>query len=272
MVFWQCTGEDNELGREKSVDEYISNILKITNECHKHMAPTGSLFINVGDSFKNNGRTLVPERLTIALNDSKPKWHVVQTLIWDKATTAIPEGKVKRFNSSYEEIIWCVKDSKNYYFDSDQIREPYKTKGATSGKPPRHHEKPTKSKSKRGSDDKIVRGYSYRWNKSVSSSLKHPLGKMKRDILRVNRATTQSIDFGGNVKHTSIMPVELVDTILAGVIRPGMLVVDPTCGSGTTGVSALGFGAYFGGYDLNDSFLELANHRMEQRLNELMEQ
>ena len=92
---------------------------------------------------------------------------------------------------------------------------------------------------------------------------------MKRDILRVNRATTQSIDFGGNVKHTSIIPMELVDTILAGVIRPDMLVVDPTCGSGTTGVSALGFGAYFCGYDLNDSFLELANHRMEQRLNEL---
>jgi DNA modification methylase len=50
-----------------------------------------------------------------------------------------------------------------------------------------------------------------------------------------------------------------------------MLVVDPTCGSGTTGVSALGYGAYFGGYDLNGSFLELANHRMEQRLNELIE-
>ena len=51
---------------------------------------------------------------------------------------------------------------------------------------------------------------------------------MKRDVLRVNRATTQNINYGGNVKHTSIMPVELVDTILAGVVRPGMLVVDPT--------------------------------------------
>ena len=143
---------------------------------------------------------------------------------------------------------------------------------AQTGKPPRRHEKATKSKSKRGSDDKIVRGYSYRWNKNVSSSLKHPLGKMKRDILRVNRAQTQRIDFGENVKHTSIMPVELVDTILAGVIRPGMLVVDPTMGSGTTGVSALGFGAYFCGYDPNNSFCELANHRLEQRVHELMEE
>ena len=192
-----------------------------------------------------------------AKKDSRPNWV---------------NFRRSRHNSSYEEIIWCVKDPKNYYFDSDQIREPYKTQVKTIGKPPRHHDKPTKSKSKRGSDDKIVRGYSYRWNKSVSSSLKHPLGKMKRDVLRVNRATTQNINYGGNVKHTSIMPVELVDTILAGVVRPGMLVVDPTCGSGTTGVSALGFGACFCGYDLNDSFLELANHRMEQRLNELMEQ
>ena len=268
----QYTGQDNELGCEKSADEYIKNIIKITNKCRKHLKSTGSMFINVGDTFQNKSRSLVPERLTIALNDTKPKWHVVQTLIWDKANTAIPEGQVKRFNSSYEEIIWCVKDPKNYYFDPDQIREPYKTKGATTGKPPRRHEKPAKSKSKRGSDDKIVRGYSYRWNKNVSSSLKHPLGKMKRDILRVNRATTQSIDFGENVKHTSIMPVELVDTILAGVIRPGMLVVDPTMGSGTTGVSALGFGAYFCGYDPNNSFCELANHRLEQRVHELMEE
>ena len=68
------------------------------------------------------------------------------------------------------------------------------------------------------------------------------------------------------------MPVELVDTILAGVIRPEMLVVDPTMSSGTTGVSALGFGAYFCGYDPNNLFCELANHRMEQRVHELMDE
>ena len=35
----QYTIEENKLGREKSVDEYISNILKITNECRKHLVP-----------------------------------------------------------------------------------------------------------------------------------------------------------------------------------------------------------------------------------------
>lgn len=263
----QFTGDDDELGREKTIDDYIKNILKITSECHKHLSPTGSMFINVGDSFKNRGRTLVPERLTIALNDSRPKWHVIQTLIWDKNLTAIPESNLKRFNSSYEEIIWCVKDPKNYFFDSDQIREPYKTKGKVS-KAPRHHDKPRKSK--RASEDKVVPGYSYRWKKEIGSSLKHPLGRMKRDVLRVNRAMTHNINYEGHVKHNAIMPVELVDTILSGVVRPGNLVCDPTCGSGTTGVSAIGFGCYFVGYDLNNSFLQLADHRMKERLDQLM--
>ena len=241
------TGDPNELGNEKTIDDYIDNILKITTECHKHLSPTGSMFINVGDTFKNRGRTLIPERLTIALNDSDPKWYVIQTLIWDKQHTAAPESNIKRFTSSYEEFIWLVKDPKKYFFDSDQIREPYKS-----------------------GSSRVVKGVSYRWNKTHSSGLKHPVGKIKRDVLRVNKAHTSLIKTDKELTHTAIFPLELVDTILSGVVRPGSLVCDPTCGSGTTGVSAIGFGCYFVGYDLNRSFLEIADERMKQRLGELI--
>ena len=241
------TGLPNEIGTEKTIDEYIKNILKITTVCHKYLSQTGSMFINIGDTFRDRGRTLIPERLSIALNDSKPKWYVIQTLIWDRQHTAVPESNIRRFTSSYEEFIWLVKDPKNYFFDPDQIREPYKSK------------------------KKVVKGVSYRWNKTHSSGLKHPEGKIKRDVLRFNRAQVSSIkNQDTDLTHTAIFPVELIDTILSGVVRPGNLVVDPMCGSCSTGVSTLGFGCYFVGYDLNRSFLEIGEQRMNQRLDELM--
>lgn len=190
------TGSPNEIGTEKTIDEYIKNILKITTVCHKYLATTGSMFINIGDTFRDRGRTLIPERLSIALNYSKSKWYVIQTLIWDRQHTAVPESNIRRFTSSYEEFIWLVKDPKNYFFDPDQIREPYKSK------------------------KKVVKGVPYRWNKTHSAGLKHPVCKIKRDVLRFNRAQVSSIkNQDTDLTHTAIFPVDLIDTILSGVVQ-----------------------------------------------------
>ena len=75
----------------------------------------------------------------------------------------------------------------------------------------------------------------------------------------------------GGVDDDSEQTLDSSSTLLAGTTQPGMLVVDPTAGSGTTGISAMGFGAYFCGYDLNAEFCKLAQRRLDAQYEEFLQ-
>jgi len=63
--------------------------------------------------------------------------------------------------------------------------------------------------------------------------------------------------------HPTQKPLELLYRLIALCTREGDLVLDPFCGSGTTGVAALALGRKFVGIDLDKDYLELARRRIE---------
>ena len=65
-------------------------------------------------------------------------------------------------------------------------------------------------------------------------------------------------------KHPTQKPLYLLERILLAASRPGDLVVDPFCGSGTTGVAATALGRDFIGIDLSQEYLSLARARLEE--------
>lgn len=62
-------------------------------------------------------------------------------------------------------------------------------------------------------------------------------------------------------RHPTQKPLELLDRIIRCSSDPGGLVLDPFCGSGTTGIAALGNQRRFVGIDLERDHLELAKRR-----------
>lgn len=64
-------------------------------------------------------------------------------------------------------------------------------------------------------------------------------------------------------KHPTQKPVELLDRIVRCSTNEGDLVLDPFCGSGTTGVAAIALGRRFIGVDLEEEYLELAKSRYQ---------
>ena len=56
-------------------------------------------------------------------------------------------------------------------------------------------------------------------------------------------------------------PIELVKRCIAACTKPGDTVLDPFCGSGTTGVAALLLGRRFIGIDASPEALKLAEKR-----------
>jgi len=70
------------------------------------------------------------------------------------------------------------------------------------------------------------------------------------------------------VGHPAPFPVELPARLIELYTYRGDLVLDPFVGSGTTAVAALRAGRHFVGYDLDRSYIELAEKRLEtERLN-----
>ncbi len=62
--------------------------------------------------------------------------------------------------------------------------------------------------------------------------------------------------------HPTQKPLRLVRRALLASTRVGDLVLDPFCGSGTTGVAAKELGRFFVGAELEEEFCELAARRV----------
>ena len=50
----------NEIGKEKTKQEYLNNILSIFEECVRVIKETGTIVFNIGDKYINGGLLLLP--------------------------------------------------------------------------------------------------------------------------------------------------------------------------------------------------------------------
>lgn len=84
-------------------------------------------------------------------------------------------------------------------------------------------------------------------------------GKQVRDMWTIP-VTPQSERVHGH--HPAQKPLGLLRRIMATATKPGDLVLDPFCGSGTTALAALEAGCRFVGIDQDDAYLALTQRRI----------
>ncbi|WP_260431101.1 DNA-methyltransferase [Burkholderia stagnalis] len=105
-------GFSGQIGQEATPAEYVANMIDCMKEWRRVLKRTGSIFINVGDTY--NARTLagVPARLEAAAIDDG--WIVRNRIIWTK-DSGMPEPAKNRLANRHEYIIHFVRTSKYYY-------------------------------------------------------------------------------------------------------------------------------------------------------------
>ena len=67
-------------------------------------------------------------------------------------------------------------------------------------------------------------------------------------------------------KHPTQKPEALLDRIIASSSNAGDMVLDPFCGSGTTGVVCARLGRRFVGFELDENYLQTAQKRIEDEI------
>ena len=97
--------------------------------------------------------------------------------------------------------------------------------------------------------------FNYNLMKEINS------GKQMKDVWTGSLTKPSEKKFG---KHPTQKPEYLLERILKASTEPGYTVLDPFCGSGTTGVEAVRNGCNFIGIDNVEEYLEISIRRIEK--------
>ena len=112
----------------------------------------------------------------------------------------------------------------------------------------------------KGPKVKHVFNYSQSRDWEVSNDLIYRRGKQMRSVWSIPTTPKREKVFGN---HPTQKPLELMKRLIALCTQDGDLVLDPFCGSGTTGVACAQLGRSFVGVDLDQSYLDLATKRID---------
>ncbi|MDR1377862.1 MAG: site-specific DNA-methyltransferase [Synergistaceae bacterium] len=114
------------IGLEKDPHEYIANLMSIFCELHRVLKPTGSFWLNIGDSYVCKSLLGLPWRVAIRMCD-KQGWILRNSIIWNKVKGA-PDNSLDKLRNVHENLFHFVK-SKKYYYDVAMARKaPLKAK------------------------------------------------------------------------------------------------------------------------------------------------
>ena len=203
----------------------------------------------------------LPWRVALALQDDG--WILRNAIIWHKPN-AMPESVRDRMSCRYELIFLLVK-SRHYWFDLDPIRLPHATtRQGRPGTPPRGTRRPPGTPAgarrptsnrppKYSADTRQVIG-AQRYGSGRCRSV-HPLGRNPGDVWAI-----PTRPYAG--PHFAAFPIDLPARCIQAGCKPGGLVLDIFCGTGTTGLAALAHGRRFAGIELSPAFAALAAERL----------
>lgn len=221
------------LGLEPLPEWYVANLATILDRCATALKPTGSLWLNLGDTFfarwssiRSKGRQgmgdqqrlrrktpmggfrqeknllLIPARVAIALQDRR--WILRNDLIWYKPNVA-PRPETDRLAATHEHFFHFVKRPKEgrarYYYDLQAAGIPF------------------------------------------------------HDVQQVNVQA-------GSADHSATFPAKLIEPRILSSCPQDGIVLDPFMGTGTTLVVASTTGRRAIGFDVNPRFVEVARVRL----------
>ncbi len=243
-------GVDGQLGLEDTADEYVQNIANVMDEIKRVLRPDGSLWLNLGDTYKDKDKQLIPER--IAIECQKRGWILRNDVTWLK-TNPMPQSVKDRLNDTTEEVFHLVQE-KSYHYDLDNIREDHAdtSMGRATGY------QRGKQKNKYADENSPSQGLH-----SVDDNAEtlHPNGKNPGDVFKIAPHSYPDA-------HFAVYPPELCEKPIKSSCPEGGIVLDPFAGAGTTLLKAKELGRDYIGIELNPEYADMARARIGLDVND----
>lgn len=265
---------EGQWGLEPNFLLYLDNLWSLMDEIYRVLKDEGTVWINLGDTYSGSGKgavkiplpdtkelyipstkpfsdinepdkclLLIPHRFAIGCIDRG--WVMRNDIIWAKRN-AMPESVTDRFSKKHEYFFFMVKSDK-YYFDLDGIRDKLKN--------------PTPIRNK--ASEEYGRGSSSR---HFSEGL-----RIWGDKDKGKNPGTVSDFWDINTKpsseeHYATFSDTLIGRPIVAGCQKGGIILDPFCGTGTTGCRAIELGRNFIGIEGSEEYCKIAEKRIKPYL------
>lgn len=285
-------GTVGQLGLESTPELYIQRMTEVFREVRRVLRDDGTLWLNIGDSYAGSGKGGNPEEGKQATNKGSQSigvlygktgetarqaaltnvsrrlsidagykckdlvgipwmlafalradgWWLRQDIIWSKPNP-MPESVQDRCTKAHEYLFMLTKSAR-YYFDAAAIAEDsiHAGKIVTLG------------------EKSLSKGQANGANVAASGN-----GKLEQVTVtdtRNKRSVWEIATQPYSEAHFATFPEALVEPCILAGSKVADTVLDPFCGSGTTGVVALRYQRAFIGIELNPTYAQLAEKRI----------
>jgi DNA modification methylase len=288
------------IGLEDSYSEYIAALLRVFAQVHRVLKPTGSFWLNLGDSYLTKNLLGLPWRVAIEMTD-RQGWCLRNEVIWHKVKGG-PDNSTDKLRTVHEHIFHFVKQPKGYYYDDHAVRSPPKSskviKGtvvSATGVSGVRYQRQIELSTALTPEEKVAAIL------ALNNVLKDMTeGKVSdfRMVIRKQQRTTHSDssrvsgrakeleqrgfyflkyhpngsklgdvwdilpeDTQNRTTHFAPYPEDLCKIPILATCPPGGVVLDPFLGTGTTCAVAYRLGRKSIGIDMSDEYVRAANER-----------
>lgn len=292
-------GVEGQLGLEATPGEYVARLVDVFAEVRRCLRSDGTLWVVLGDSWMSSSTgpggegksTLggglstqiearkrpaktgglapkqmvgIPWRIAFALQEDG--WWLRSDIIWHKPNP-MPESVRDRPTKAHE-YVFLLSRSVRYYYDHKGIREQpqpdtydrydrgrsKKHKYSDGGPGNQTIATSLDHMAKKRGHARTHQGFQECWDR-MSKDEQQAMGRNKRDVWTVSTTAYPEA-------HFATFPPALIEPCILAGCPAGGTVLDPFCGSGTTGMVAIRHGRKFIGIELNPAYVDMGRGRI----------
>ncbi|MGA2670646.1 MAG: DNA methyltransferase [Dehalococcoidia bacterium] len=222
-----------------STVSYLTMMAVRLMELYRVLHPTGSLWLHCDPTASHYLKIL----LDLIFLEGKQQGSLQNEVVWAYEGGGTSNN---RFSRKHDILLWYTKSKKEYTFNADTVRVPYKTKNIG---PQTYHYDANKKRR-----PIFKEGFTY---------IPNPKGKIATDVwVDIKKPYGPSKELIG---FPTQKPRGLLDRIIKATSNEGEIVLDPFCGCGTTIISAHSNNRQWIGIDVT----YLAINRVLSRFEEL---
>ncbi len=210
------------------IADYLHWCQKWIAQIHRVTVLNGAFWLNLGYLSLPHHAKAIP--IAYLLWDKVP-FYLIQEIVWHYQAGVAGS---KFFSPRNEKFLWYVKNSQDYIFNLDDIRDPN------------------------------VKYPNQKKHGKIKVNLK---GKNPTDVWEFSKVTSgKNRSSKERTPHPAQFPIAVIERIIKASSHPQDIVLDPFMGSGTTAVVALNLQRCTIGFEIRESYCEIAAQRIEKYL------
>jgi len=269
--YWQLRdyGWDGQWGNEPTFQMYLENLWSLMDEIWRVLKDTGTVWINLGDTYNGNkkGNTsnkgyientvvdtfekkkqpepdkcllLIPHRFAIGCIDRG--WIMRNDIVWAKRN-GMPESVTDRFSKKHEYFFFMAKSEK-YYFDLESIRD--------------NHIWAKRDKRSKVEGGVLSGGKTATNEYGTNKVAYNQNGKNPGSVSDFWDIPTQP----SKDAHYASYNTKLIDKPIVAGCPVGGIILDPFCGTATTGCRAIDLQRNFIGIEGKPEYVQIGNKKL----------